>query len=293
MENIVIGANGLIGASLIQLLKQKGNAVLGTFNKRKMPGYEQLDILQETELKKILHFQKPKNIFFMANLAGGVNLCEEKKELASKFHFEAVKNITDVAKEIRAKLVFISTDYVFGDSDIPVKEQEKPFPLNYYGQLKAQAEKYIQDSLSDYLIIRTTNVYGLDEETVTPNFFMQVSRNLKNQTETKADAESLVTPTYVEDISLAIKKLIDKKQNGIFHIVGPESMTRFEWARRIATFLKGDLNLIQPATSANSVVKRPKKLILENTKVISTIDIQFTKLEQGFLDISRRLEGSL
>ena len=114
--------------------------------------------------------------------------------MARTFHLEGTKNITDAAKEVGAKLVFISTDYVFSDSEYPVTEEETRAPLNAYGQFKKECEDFIQESLTDYIIVRTTNIYGWDPNTMTPNYFMNVYRNLTSGSTVKAPSNLWGTP---------------------------------------------------------------------------------------------------
>lgn len=281
---LVIGANGLVGRRIGRDLTNRGIKWVGTYGKRAEESLLKLDITEHSELKNIFSEISPSIVFNCANLAGGVDFCEANPDKATDFHIEATMAIGRHCKDIDATMVFISTDYVFNGANGPYKEDDAPDPLNLYGGLKLKAERWIQDNLQKYLIIRTTNVYGWDPDTVTPNYIMGLYRSLGNGKPFNAPSFLWGNPTYVGDLSGAIIELYIKKANGAFHVVGSSFINRYDWAIEACKGFKLDSSLIneikQP--SAN-MVPRPMKSWLCADK--------FTKSNETILhDVSAGLE---
>ncbi|MCR9205183.1 MAG: sugar nucleotide-binding protein, partial [Halobacteriovoraceae bacterium] len=262
----------------------------GYCHSKAINGLKPLNILDFSSLKTEVREKKPDHIFWGVNLSGGVNRCEKEADLAKKFHLEATQVISDLANELNAKLIFISTDYVFPDRKEPAKEEDNVAPLNIYGELKRGAENIIIKTLDSFIIARTTNVYGWDSKTTTPNFFMQIYRKLV-QDELVTIPEVLKgNPTYVEDLTSAILKLIQKEKNGIYHIVGPENMSRLEWAKTIADKLDFDPTLIKGTLDFKNVPQRPLNLELSCEKLLSEISIERKDIRHALDFIKREIE---
>lgn len=170
---------------------------------------------------------KPEVIFFCANNLGGVDRCEKDPEFAIKFHFEAVKNIVNYCLQNTKPLVFLSTTYVFGETP------SSP-PMSHYGRAKLQAEKYITNKLTSYLIIRTVNVYGEDKTSKTPNFYQQVLNHMEESKVFLAAENIYSYPTPVEILVQKTLALLNKQEWGIHLIAGEEEISRFDWAKKIS-----------------------------------------------------------
>src|SRR3989338_1850382 len=173
-EALVIGANGLIGRYVTKALTKASISWKGTYCKRPDASFLKLNFLEEEEIKNILFSLTPKVVFLCSNLAGGVDFSQRHPKEARAFHVQALQKLGVYCHEIQAFLFFISTDYVFDGTRGPYEENASPCPLNVYGRLKLEAEEWLQIHLSNYVIIRTTNVYGWDPDSVTPNYLMQL-----------------------------------------------------------------------------------------------------------------------
>lgn len=242
---LIIGANGLVGRRIGKSLFDKGIKWIGTCNRRSQKDFFSLDITDSVAMADIFAQVSPKIVFHCANLAGGVDFCERNPEGAKKFHLEATKEIANHCKTSGAVLIFISTDYVFDGCDGPYKEESPVNPLNLYGRLKLESERWIQDNVKRYLIIRTTNVYGWDPETLTPNYIMGLYRSAKEGKPFNAPSFLWGNPTYVGDLADAIVELYTKQACGVFHIVGSSFVNRLEWAIKACEILALDSSVIK------------------------------------------------
>ena len=266
IQGLVIGANGLIGNYMGRLLTHKSVLWKGTCHNRTCSDFLKLNILDD-DLESIFSHFSPDVVFHCANLSGGVDFCEEHPEIAKKFHLEATQKIGSYCKEIGATLVYFSTDYIFDGTKGPYQENDVPNPLNIYGKLKLQSEYWIQEHLKKFLIVRTTNVYGWDPKTLTPNYIMNLYRTLKEDKIFHASSLLFGTPTYVEDLVRGIFELCEKKQYGIYHIVGNDFINRFQWALGASKILELDSSLVQELKdSLKGTVVRPQKSWLSNAK---------------------------
>jgi len=281
MRYLIFGANGLIGRTVIKQL-QNEHECFGTYYKREEPGLIKIDITSEEDLKKIFNTTKPDCIIHCANLAGGVNFCEKNPEIAKKFHLEATKSIGNLCEEYASRFVFISTDYIFDGEDQPYKEDDEPNPLNVYGRLKLDAENWIKYNVSKYLIVRTTNVFGWDPATVTPNYMMSFYRSTNENKEFNAPSFLWGNPTYVGDLASAIIELCNKNMDGVFHVVGSSFVNRYDWTLKACNKANCEKNLIKEIKEPpENMVPRPLKSNLNTEKFRSICKTTLGDVDQG------------
>jgi len=264
---LIIGANGLVGRRLGRFFSERGDSWMGTRNKRGETGLLELDITDSAGLAALFFRVSPRAVFACANLAGGVDFCERNPEAAAAFHLEAVKNLGGFCGDKRSTLFFISTDYVFDGTKGPYKEDDEANPLNVYGKLKLEAENWIKTNLDRYVIVRTTNIYGWDPLTATPNYMMQLYRTLTSGKVFDAPSFLWGNPTYVGDLALALAELLDKGANGVYHIVGSSFINRFEWAIEACGVLEFDRSMVREIKNPpQTMIPRPLKSNLDTSK---------------------------
>lgn len=267
----VIGANGLIGRNIGSLFTGSGIPWAGTYNKRSAAGLVKLDITSPRDLKRFFSDFSPDAVFHCANLTGGVDFCESNPKAAEDFHLNATKEIGTLCKATGATFIFISTDYIFDGTRAPYKEDDAPNPLNLYGRLKLKTEEWIKANLNRYLIIRTTNVYGWDPQTVTPNFVMSLYRSLEAKKTFNAPSFLYGNPTYAPDLTKAIVELHREGAQGVFHVVGKSAIDRFEWARKACSVLGLDFSLVKEIKAPSAgMVPRPFRSLLDTHKFQSS-----------------------
>lgn len=292
---LVIGANGLVGRRIGNILSGKKIDWIGTCNKRNEDGLRQLDITDAPGLASIFQKSTPRVVFLCANLAGGVDFCEKNPKTAEDFYLNATKEIGKLCREGGASLVFISTDYVFDGTSGPCKEEDKKNPLNLYGRLKLRAEDWILENLKEYVIVRTTNVFGWDPQTVTPNYMMNLYRTAKAGKPFNAPSFLWGNPTYAGDLALALIELSSKESFGVFHVVGSSFVNRFDWALEACDALGLDRNLVKEVKDPpQNVVPRPLKSRLSTEKFRSSYETILHDLNTGlgYMSEEMRKDGS-
>jgi dTDP-4-dehydrorhamnose reductase len=289
---LVTGKNGLVGQNIANTLKAASERPLGTVYSRARPGDIVLDITKFDQVKALFEKTKLSAVFHCVNMSGGVNRCESEPELAGLYHLDSVKNLVDLCVSRDLPFVFISTDYVFDNNDKPVKENHSTRPLNIYGQLKLEAEKYIQGSGVRSIIARTTGIYGYDPDTQTPNFFMQVLRNLQKGKQMTVPSCLYGTPTNAESLAQVLVDLYQRREWGLYHIVGDEYLNRYEWAQMVAQKLNYDEKLIIESKDQIVAVNRPENLRLDNSFFKQKTDIRIKTLVNFLGEHASNLEGN-
>src|SRR3989338_11534754 len=242
MKNVylVIGGNGLVGRRFLRDLRAKEGTIIGTYYSRREPGLKKLNILNLEELERCFGEIKPTHVFFCANFSGGVFACEKNPSLSDAFHEKAVQDIGRLCHNFKCYFIFLSTDYVFNGKKSEYIETDIYSHLNIYGRAKMNAEKWLLKHLSDILVIRTTNIYGWDPSSVTPNYIMQCFCALRKQETFTAIDNLFGKPTYVGSLTKAVLELIEVKARGIYHIVGADYVSRYEWIREACRVFKFD-----------------------------------------------------
>ncbi|MFC1904254.1 SDR family oxidoreductase [Chloroflexota bacterium] len=282
MENyLVLGANGLIGRAISKQLEGKYEW-FGTYFERKEPGLMKLDITSVGNLKDIFDEIKPGCVINCANLAGGVDFCESHPRLAEKFHLEANMAIGELCEKYDTRMVLMSTDYVFDGEDAPYQEDNEPNPLNTYGKLKLEAEKWLINNVTKHTIVRTTNVFGWDPKTATPNYMMSLYRTIKDNKQFRAPSFLWGNPTYVDNLTSAIIELCSTEMNGMFHVVGSSFINRYDWARKTCQIAGWDESLvIEMNNIPDNMVPRPLKSNLDTGKFRSLCRTQLINVDYG------------
>jgi dTDP-4-dehydrorhamnose reductase len=282
MKYLILGANGLIGRYFARLCKEKGIDYVGTRYSRESEGLIPFNQLEFDRIPVFFDEVSPTVVVNGIGLAGGVNFCEENPGIGRKYHVDATKVMVDWCGKTGAVFVYISTDYVFDGKNPPYKEKDEPNPLNLYGRLKLEGEQYIRANLERYVIARTTNVYGWDPETRTPNFLMNLMDMLKYKGTIKVHGFLYGNPTYVGDLADGIMDLIEKQLYGLYHIVGCENINRYDWALKLVGMvgLKGK-TLEKIETPPADMVPRPLRSHLDTGKFRKVSNVKLHDVEEG------------
>ena len=274
---IVFGALGLVGQYAARRLDHSHRIVRS--DRWSPPGSEirEFDIMDHESVSALIDEVGPDLVINAVNLAGGVDFCETNKVKAKEIHFDVTVNLARGCLRNNAVLVFMSTDYIFDGEGGPYREEDEPNPLNTYGLLKLMAEEYIRSRLERHIIVRTTNIYGHDPESKTPNFVTALSRKLEKGEEVKVAVDQLGNPTLVDNLVDAICDIYEQGRWGVYNIVGPDAMNRYEWATAVADAFGFDKNLIKAVETKDltQIANRPLRsgLVLDKTKATLRIDL--------------------
>ena len=278
MKVLVTGANGQLGFDVIKLLDSEGIEFLGTDR-------ESLDITNEEQVKRVICDYNPDVVIHCAAYTA-VDKAEDEKELCYSVNVLGTRYIAQVCKEINAKMVYISTDYVFeGERDEPFEVTDKPNPINYYGQTKYEGELEVQRLLSKYFIVRISWVFGSNGN----NFVKTMLRLGKERDEISVVADQVGSPTYTPDLSRLLVEMIKTDKYGVYHATNEGYCSWYEFAREI--FKQAGINVkVNPIKTEDypTRARRPKnsrlsKQTLEN-KSIHKLQLWADALKMYFME---------
>ena len=203
-----------------------------------------LDITDCDETLKVVKFYKPKTIIHLA-AATDVDRCERDPEYAYSANTVGVYNIAAAAKEVKAKLVYVSTAGVFdGKKNGPYNEEDEPNPQNYYGRSKYLGELIVRGMLKDYIIARVCWVFG-GGPAKDRKFGAKIIEQLRTRNpEIKAVDDQFSSPTFGKDLVAGIKYLLQTGEIGLFHLANKGVCSRYDLARQIVANLKSNAKVI-------------------------------------------------
>ena len=267
MKVLVTGANGLLGQELINLLLKKDLEVIATSkgpSRLDIPVgerllYKDLDITDGLSSHKTLTEYKPDIIIHAAAMTH-VDECELNKIDCYNINVTATRFLIEAAKEINARFIYVSTDFIFDGSSGPYKEEDEPKPLNYYGSTKLSAETEVIESGLEWTIVRTVLVIG-NAQANRSNIINWVKEKLEKGEKIKVVDDQFRTPTYTEDLAKGILLIVEKGAQGIFHISGKDLLTPYQIAIKAAEHFRLDNSLIEKAdvTSFSQPALRPPR----------------------------------
>jgi dTDP-4-dehydrorhamnose reductase len=256
MNILITGANGLLGQHLIKLMLDKRYKVIATskgasrlpFKENDQYRYIELDVTNGPQVNQLILDFSPAVIVHCAAMTQ-VDSCEENKIDCWNVNVTATRFVLDAAKEIKARIVFVSTDFVFDGLHGPYAEDAEPNPVNYYGSSKWGAEKAVMESGLDWTIIRTVLVTGNPLNGTRQNIITWVKDKLERGEKIRMVDDQVRTPTFVEDLATGIMLALEKNALGIYHISGKDSLTPYNIALETARALRLDEGLIEKTDS--------------------------------------------
>lgn len=222
MRVLVTGANGQLGYDVVQHLNELGIEHLGVDR-------NVLDITNQDAVSKILTSYGPDVVIHCAAYTA-VDKAENDRENCYAVNVLGTRYIAEVCQNIDAKMVYISTDYVFdGEGIEPFKETDQPNPINYYGQTKYEGELEVQKLLQKYYIVRISWVFGNHGS----NFVKTMLRLGKEKKEVSVVCDQIGSPTYTPDLAKLLVEMIQTDKYGIYHATNEGYCSWYEFACEI------------------------------------------------------------
>lgn len=280
MRILVTGGNGLLGQKLSLLLDDKeGVDLIATARsplsiQLKRGKFQLLDITSKAEVDKVITEVQPDVVINTAAMTQ-VDHCETEREKCWLSNVTAVEYLVDACEKENAKLVHVSTDFIFDGKVGPLKEDAKPDPVNYYGESKLAGERVVQGSQLDWAILRTVLVFGITTDLSRSNIVLWVKKSLEDGKVINVVNDQWRTPTLAEDLAMGCYLAATKKATGIFHISGEKMMTPYDIAIETADFFGLDQTLIKATDSTK--FKQPAARPLK-----TGFDITKAKVELGY-----------
>ena len=219
---LVTGASGQLGQDVVITLAEAGFDVQGF-------GHAELDITNMNQVEHVLGEFRPDIVIHSAAYTK-VDQAETDVEAAYAVNAIGTRNIAVVSEAIGAKLVYISTDYVFnGEEEQPYTEFDQPSPLGVYGKSKYAGEVFVRDFHSAFFILRTSWVFGAHGG----NFVKTMLKLADTQPELKVVDDQRGCPTYTVDLAAFIRDVIQTSNYGTYHVSNSGNCSWYEFAKAI------------------------------------------------------------
>ncbi|MCK9156292.1 MAG: dTDP-4-dehydrorhamnose reductase [Paludibacteraceae bacterium] len=260
MNILVTGANGQLGNSIQKISKEYPS---NNFFFTDMP---EVDI---TNLELLENLMKENIINAIINCAAytAVDKAEDNEAIAAKINVDGPRNLAIAAKNANAKLVHVSTDYVFnGKNNLPLKETDTTDPIGAYGRTKRAGEVAVEEVGGDSIVIRTAWLYS----EFGGNFVKTMLRLGKEKTEMGVVYDQIGTPTYATDLAYAIMDLLTKGFSGftLYHFSNEGVISWYDFAKTIFDLSGIDIKLNALESSEYpSKAERPAYSVLNKKKI--------------------------
>ncbi|HEY9122349.1 MAG TPA: SDR family oxidoreductase [Brevefilum sp.] len=270
MRLLVTGASGLLGLNLGLLAHHLGYEVVGLVHLHQLQSVpfkiEAVDLLETPKTIAVIKGLQPDAIIHCAAIAN-LHQAEKYPDLAQKINGDVPGELAEAAFEWGVPFLHISTDAIFDGEKGAYVETDPPNPLSVYARSKLAGEHRVQASNPHALITRVV-FYGwsLSGNRSLSEFFYN---NLKDQVPHKGFIDTFFSPLYVEDLGEVLLEMLEKSLEGVYHVVSPEYLSKYEFGVRIAEKFGFDPDLIQPIKMSEMKREAPRslKLILDPGKV--------------------------
>lgn len=250
---LVIGSKGLVGNAVL-LAGQPDHNVTGASRSDQNPN-SRVDLRDARSIRRvILETAHPPDVVILAAAVSSVVRCELDPAATYQVNVVGSREVVEAAADAKAKVVFLSSDYVFGDGG-PHEESDDPGPMNEYGRQKLEVEEIVL-SRSANVVVRTCQVFGQDARRA--NYVLATLDRLVAGEIVHARPDLFGTPTYVRDLAAEIIDLATGPATGVWHVAGPDFVSRLELAQRVARAFRLDAGRIQVTERASDEVPRPR-----------------------------------
>lgn len=300
----LIGCKGMLGSEIARQLEANKLSWIGTDREVDITDPQALEQFSNSLFtssyypSKLSHSERQIKWIINCSAYTNVEKAEEDIEMAQKLNSDGPRNIARLARSLNAKLIHISTDYVFGGKgNLPYKEDDNKDPLGVYGKTKLEGENAIQTEMNTYYIIRTAWLYGFDGK----NFVYTMTKAMNNRDSVKVVSDQRGTPTCAVDLASTVLKIIEKSEKaktffgknsapsyGIYHFTNLGETSWFEFTQEIYNlgikYNRITKNCeINPCTTEEygAKVERPLYSVLSKEKIVKELKIKIPNWKQS------------
>ena len=236
MKVFISGASGLVGGNCLKHFTEQGWNVVGSYYSFQTDDTVFYDTLNADHPENFNVEEFAPDVIVHCGALTHVDYCESHEEESYEKTVQSTINLIKVAKACNARMVYISTDYVFDGKDGPYRENAPLNPLSVYARHKLAAEQMVLKEIAQPLVLRVTNVYG--DELRGKNFVARIIDQCKNNQKLtlKLPYDQYASPANAWDIARAMYVLLRDGKQGIYNIGGTDYMNRVEPALRVLSY---------------------------------------------------------
>jgi dTDP-4-dehydrorhamnose reductase len=281
---LVTGASGLLGASLVSLAHEEGREVVGLYHRHPVhiDGVKLLavDLADQVETCRIFRELKPSSVVHCA-AATDVDWCEEHPDEARRVNVTVPAAIAGISSRSDVRLLYISTDSVFDGECGNYAEADTPAPVNEYAKTKLQGEREVLRQNPTASIARV-NLYGWNAQNK-DSLAEWVLKQLTLGSLVPGFSDVVFCPILANDLAGVMLALLDQDRAGLYHVVGSEPVSKYEFARRVASTFGFDPEQVVPTRMADARLKarRPRDTSLNTEKICAALGRSMPDVEAG------------
>ncbi len=268
---LITGISGFLGSHFLKM-NHPDWAFVGTYHQQVVSSSQMktfgVDLSDQQGLADLLEQIQPAAIFHLAALSQA-NFCEKEPELSFSVNVVPSIRLAEYCSNKRIPYLFASSDLVFNGLDGPYREESSTSPVSVYGAHKVAAEQGILAAYPEAIIARLPLMYGVSEKAA--NFMSNWLSNLRLRKTIGAFTDEYRTAAFAGDVIAGLFLLLQQKTSGIWHLGGPERMSRYDFAVKLAAFHDLPINLVQSVLQKDiqMTAQRPPDVSLDSGKAIA------------------------
>lgn len=258
MKVLVTGVNGQLGHDVVNELEKRGIEAVGT-------DINNMDITDADSVDRVIKAEAPDAVIHCAAYTA-VDAAEDNEEICRRINVDGTQHIADVCKELDIKMIYISTDYVFGGQGVrPWEPDDDRDPQSVYGQTKYEGELAVQNTLSKYFIVRIAWVFGINGR----NFVKTMLKLSENHDRLTVVNDQFGSPTYTYDLARLLVDMVLTEKYGVYHATNEGICSWYDFA--CAIFKEAGIKMeVVPVTTAEYGAKanRPFNSRMSKEKLV-------------------------
>jgi dTDP-4-dehydrorhamnose reductase len=291
----VTGCNGLLGQKLLETIPGGFHCVGIDLQERAILAdrceYVRLDLGDRNEIKDLALGDKPDWIINAAAYTH-VDAAETERDACWQANVIGTENVAYAARKAHARVLHVSTDYIFDGTDGPYKEDDKPNPIGFYGRSKLASENALIISEIDYIVVRLMVLYGLTVDRKS-NFVVWLLDQLVQNNPVRIVDDQYGNTTLADELAEAMWVCVQRQARGVYHIAGPEIINRYQFAQMIADQFEMNKDLISPLSTKELAqpAPRPLKSGLIVDKARNELGIQLSTTETALSRLKKQWDA--
>ncbi|OED30483.1 dTDP-4-dehydrorhamnose reductase [Methanosphaera sp. WGK6] len=255
MKFFITGGSGLLGERL-SAVADNDYELISSHNVNPTENTIKCDITNKQEVEQVILKYEPDVIIHCAAMTN-VDLCEDEIDKAYAINGNGTGNLAKAAEKIGAKIIYVSTDFVFDGKNGYYKEEDSVNPLGIYAKSKYDGEIQLQQYSNNWAIARVSVLYGWHNR---PNFTTWVINQLRQNNPINIVTDQINSPTFADNAAEIMFEIAKQDKTGIFHTAGNDRISRYDFTKKIAEEFNLNEDLINPVTSEEFVQKAPRPM---------------------------------
>jgi dTDP-4-dehydrorhamnose reductase len=281
---LVTGASGLLGAALVSHARDLGRQVVGLCHRHQLRmknvPVHSVDLTDRRATRDLIARLQPADIVHCA-AATNVDWCEDHPSETEKANVHAASFLAEIAAEMKSRLIYISTDSVFDGGRGNYSENEQPSPLNVYAKSKLHGEQEVLRLHPSALVVRVS-IFGWNAQNK-QSLAEWILKELMEGREVRGFTDVHFSPMLTNDLAEILLLMLDRRLTGLFHVVGSERISKYDFARRLAIIFGFEAERVVSAQLDDATLRapRPRDASLNTQKVRLALDRVMPNVDEG------------